>query len=379
MARKKKKNQYAVMLTVFIMAVVAVVVGMIAYNAGQEQGYFSVDGTGSGSGGDNGGDTVVVASNWCQDNPSKTLKVRIKDGLSTSGAYINGSTVYIVDEENGATEEATINGGTTGSFTSVKTDMVCGRNTGYKVYMKANGDYNSGDYFKITPAMLNEEKNTVSVTFDGTEYTPMKLKLRDLDANADAYDSSNSTDFQTSLTSTFYGSTGSTAWTVGADGFLELEFTLQPNSSSEAKGEAMYVALNIADDSNINDWDKDAVIAKWNGQTLAQASGLSTNEIQALSSYELIYKVDNPVGMSKSDSVVGDGEMTIGKKTQDKLYLYLVSGDGINPDFDPVVKFVALGDFKSTKTDEVLSNVGFKDDSSFTELYSAQTATLSVS
>ena len=42
--------------------------------------------------------------------------------------------------------------------------------------------------------------------------------------------------------------------------------------------------------------------------------------------------------MYKTDSKAGDGEMTIAKKSKDKLYFYVQSGNGINPDFDPVIK-----------------------------------------
>ena len=217
--------------------------------------------------------------------------MRVKDAIleSSTGVYINGSTLYLFDKLADATTEHTVTGGTSGGWTTVSSTLRCGSADGYTVFMKATGSHNSGDSFEITPAMLAAESNSIYVTFDGTDYTPYKVKVKDIDADADAYTSTNSTDYVTTLTSTFYGSTGSTAWAVGADGELEVELTLAPNSSGDAKGEAMYVAINLADDSNINDWDKDSVIVKWNGAVLSEAS-LSDNEKSALSSYELVFK-----------------------------------------------------------------------------------------
>ena len=309
---------------------------------------------------------VVVSGSFCSDNPTKSLKLRISDELSSTGAYINGSTVYITDLNSGATTEATITGGTTGSFTTVKTDVKCGAPEGYEVSLKATGDYSSADKLVITPEELASSVTILEKTMSATLYSPIKVKVYDEDAKAKAYDSTNSTDYVTSLTSTFYSATGSTGWTIGTDGSLDLTFTFAPNTSAETKGEAMYIAIDLADDSNIDDWDEDSLQITYDGVTLSAVS-LSENELKALSSYEKVFKVENPVGMKGGV-----------KDTETDLRLQLQSGDGINPDFDPVVKIVALGDYKSTKSDTVLEGIGFQDNSARTELYSAQTFTIAV-
>lgn len=309
---------------------------------------------------------VVVSGSFCSDNPTKTLKLRVSDELSSTGAYINGSTVYITDLNSGATTEATITGGTTGSFTTVKTDIKCGAPEGYEVSLKATGEYASADKLVITPEELASSVTILEKTMSATLYSPVKVKVYDEDAKAKAYDSANSTDYVTSLTGTFYSATGSTPWTIGTDGSLDLTFTFAPNTSAETKGEAMYIAIDLADDSNIDDWDEDSLQITYDGATLSAVS-LSENELKALSSYEKVFKVENPVGMKGGV-----------KDTEVDMRLQLQSGDGINPDFDPVVKVVALGDFKSTKSDSVLEGIGFQDNSARTELYSAQTFTVAV-
>lgn len=310
---------------------------------------------------------LIVSSSFCSDNPTKTLNLRVKDTLSSTGAYINGSTVYIKNLDSGSVTEATINGGTTGDFTSVSTTLNCKSEKGYELTVKAEGDYSSDGKMLVSPAELRSSVTVLEKTMDASLYTSAKVKVYDEDAKAKAYDSTNSTDYVTSLTSTFYSGTGSTGWVVGTDGSLDLTLTFAPNTSAESKGEAMYIAIDLADDSNIDDWDEDSLQVTYDGVSLSPAD-LSSNELKALSSYEVVFLVENPVGMKGTV-----------KDTETEMRFQLQTGDGIDADFDPVIKIVALGDYKSTKDDTILENIGFQDSSSRTELYSAQTVTLSVS
>ena len=67
------------------------------------------------------------------------------------------------------------------------------------------------------------------------------------------------------------------------------------------------------------------------------------------------------------------------KISQSEIRIYLEpEADQTSMDYDPVIKIVALGDTESNKGDEILTGVGFGDDSSRTELYTAQTVTLQV-
>lgn len=348
--RKNKSSKGFFALILGVIVVVGLIFGLITYSNNSTENKVSLS-----------------ASNFCSDNPTKTLKLREKDMLSSTGGYINGSTVYIKNLDTGSVVEATLSGGTGGSFTSVATDLNCKSEKGYEIYVKGSGEYSSDGKLVLTPAELSESRTTLERTIEGTAYSPFKVKVRDDDANADAYTSTNSTDYVSStLTSTFYSGTGSTGWTVGTDGYLDLQFTFAPNVSAETKGKGMYIALNTEDDSNINDWDEDSIKIVWDGVTLSEAD-LPSNDLKALSAYEKVYYVENPIGMK-------DGV----KDSVTKVDFYIQSDDGINPDFDPVIKIVALGDYKSTTSDDVLVNVGFQDDSSRTELYSAQTITLSV-
>jgi hypothetical protein len=312
--------------------------------------------------------TQATQSDFCSNNPKLDLDIRIKDLLSSTGAYINGSTIYVTDMDSGATVEYVVAGGTTGSFDTETDALRCGdafaEGVAYIINIKGTGDYSSDGTIELSKSDLYEDP--VPLTFGSTLYTPFKVKGYDEDAKSKIYTSANSTDYVTSLTSTFYYSTSSTAWTIGADGSLDVTFTLAPNSSSETKGEAIYVAVDLADDSNLDDWDVDTLEVTYDGVTLSQAT-LSENEGKALQTYDAVYLIENPIGMKGS-----------AKDSEVDMRVQVTSGDAINPDFDPVIKIVALGDFKSTKSDEVLEGVGFQDSSARTELYTAQTITLSV-
>jgi len=67
------------------------------------------------------------------------------------------------------------------------------------------------------------------------------------------------------------------------------------------------------------------------------------------------------------------------KKSETELRIKLkAEADASTKSFDPVIKIIALGDYESENENVVLENVGFRDDSSRTELYTAQTITLTV-
>lgn len=328
--------------------------------------FFSASNTGKLPTDENG--QVTLNTPYCNNNPAKTLKLRIEDELSATNSYING-TVYIENLATGSITEASVTTGGTSGFTSVATDLVCGQSEGYKVYIKGAGTSNSDGILEITSADLKASTTVIEKTFKASQFSSFKVSAYDEKNRAVAYDSANSSSYVVSLTSTFYDGTGSTAWTVGANDYLSMTFDVASNTSNRAFGSGMIIAVDSSDDTNTADWDEDTIEMTYEGAKLTPIakSSLSEADQLGLSAYDVFYKVEVPVG---SD---GNGGVDAVKK----LGFYIASAD-VDPDFDPKIRIVPVGDYKSTKTESILKGVGFQDDTSSTPLYSAQTITLAV-
>lgn len=303
---------------------------------------------------------------FCANNPSLDADVRVRDSLSSTKAYIN-ATVLVQNLDTGSIVEQSITGAGTSAFTTLTDLFDCNSVLGYDVYVKADGTINSNGVMKVTADMLDREP--VEFTIDASQYTPLKVKAYDnVDKAKATVGSSNSTDYITTLTSSFKGSDGANFVGSNADA-LDVTFTIAPNTTSYAKGKGLLIGINTEDESNLADYDESLTQVWFDGVKLSEASGLSENELRAMNSYEHIYMLEGTIGMD------ADGN----KVSQNTLRVYLEpEGDQTAKTFDPVIKIVALGDYESEKGDDVLVNTGFKDDSSRTELYSAQTMTIVV-
>ena len=361
MVKKSKVQKKNMQLAVFGTIIVMLVIGLSIFGI---RNAMSVGQTGEAQ------DIVISQAvsdgSFCANNPTVDLKLRIQDALSLNEVdYINGSTIYLKDLETNSITEHTITGDH--SFTTLADALKCTNTKGYEIYGKATGEFNS--FGRITIEATALKQDPVEIDFKATGYSLYKVKGYDNEARENIKQTSdNSTDYVSSATSIFQASTGS-AFTGTADELIDIEFLIKPVTIDEAKGfSSMYIVLNTEDESNLADWDESQVFLYLDGKQLTEATGLSENELRALSSYEKLYKVDQVVGMI--------GEI---KDPDMKLRIQLLSESGQASDFDPVIKIVALGDFQSVKDASViLQNVGFKDDSSRTELFTAQTITINV-
>ena len=311
---------------------------------------------------------IVELSNkgeFCANNPGLDLSVRVQDMLQdTSVSYMN-ATLYIKNLDTGSIVEQSVTTGGTSAFTTIQNAFSCVNPAGYEIYVKGTGSANSDGVISVTPAMLISDP--VELTVQGSQYVLAKVKGYDnndkskLKSTAD-----NSTDYVVTLTSTFYEN-DATVFDGTADQSIDVTFTLQPNATNKAKGTGLIIAVNTEDESNINDWDESSVIVEFDGVELSEAD-LSANEVKALSAYEKVYKVMDTIGM-KADGT---------RDTESTIRFYVNTESGQASDFDPVIKIVALGDYQSNKDpNAILTGVGFQDDTSRTELYTAQTITLS--
>lgn len=312
----------------------------------------------------------TLSTEWCIQNPEKTIKVNIEDLHSSSGAFLNGSTILLsrLDKDGmiDSTTEHTITGGVTGDYTSIATDLNC-LGYGYELRIKGATPINSEDKFLITQGMLRDSVNTLYHTFKTTKYSLVKAKAYDNNGRAKLYSSTNSTDFQTGASQTFYQSTASTAFNITSSDYLDISFTLGLETDTGVKGELMYIAFNTGDESNINDWNREGLQVIYNGEVLQLTTGLSESEMQGLIGSDAIYKVE-------STGLDNDGN----KVSTNELRFLMSPKTDQDPDFDIVVKLVALGDVKSSRSQDVLENVGFTDATTPVELYTAQIYTIPI-
>jgi hypothetical protein len=153
----------------------------------------------------------------------------------------------------------------------------------------------------------------------------------------------------------FYSTTGNdTAVTLGSDETADYRIEIRTNSTQKEFGHGAYIAIDTEDSSNTADVDEDTVEVIVNGQVLTDISStLPGNDVSALSTSELIYKVEP--GIIRQQTTTIDLEFT--------------PESGTNPDFDVLVRFVPLGNYQDDDNpNEILTGVGFRTDSSRTAI-----------
>lgn len=306
-------------------------------------------------------------------NPSVDLNVRIQDTLATTVAYING-TIYVKNLDTGSITSYSITAANAnGAFDNEANIMKSTSKNGYEIWVQSDADdYNSDSKTVITAEMLKQDP--VEVTIKGTKHTLTKFKAYDSDAKASLYgdlsDSDNSTDYIThnGTTITITTTATLTGKTVGADGFIDYEFTIAPVTANEQNGNGGVICVNYADDTDVNDWDGDTLELTFDGTVLSETS-LSDNDKIALNSYEKCFGLPYSVGTNSNGGV----------KSQHKLKFYLQSASGVNPDFDPTLRLIGLGDYQSQKdASKMLEGVLFQDNTARTALDSASTQVVSL-
>ncbi|MFC1754481.1 hypothetical protein ACFL96_13990 [Thermoproteota archaeon] len=311
--------------------------------------------------------TATSDSSFCANNPDLDLNARILDTLASSKTYLNG-TLLLKNLDTGSVTEQSITGGKASTFTSLSNVLKCTSVAGYEVYLKYDATVNSDNMFEITPDMLKQDP--VEITVPASMYSQYKVKCYDNDLKTNCVNKSdNATTWFVGLTTTYVATT-TTGFSVNADEIIDVTLTLAPATSSRAKGTGTIIAIDTEDSSNLDDFDESLTLVSWDGVILEEATGLSENELRALNSYEHIYKVDEGIGMDAEGN----------KKSSAQLRVRLEAESGASAkSFDPVIKIIGTGDYESQKTNDILRDIGFKDDSSRTELVTAQTVTLQVS
>lgn len=304
--------------------------------------------------------TVGERQEFCANNPALDGKIRIRDTLASTKAYLNG-TVLVKNLETGAIVEKTVNSAD-GDFVTLSDLYECKNEKGYELYLKGEDPVNSNGVVVIEPEDL--DSTPIESEFDASAFGHFKLKAYDNEERAKVEEIvSTSTDYTENMSATF----GPFSGTAAND--IDVTFDLRPINNGEAFGEAMYIIIDTEDESNLADWDETLTTVEYNGVALSEASGLSDNELRAMNGYEHIFALDEAIGVNADGSKRQESSLRVS---------FSPEADETSNDYDITIKIVARGDVESVKTDEILSNVGFSDDSSRTALFTAQTASLVV-
>lgn len=354
MRYKKGMNAVQAQLLGALVIGVAIIGGLYFFSAG------GVDGT----------PTVVIEEsdkNICAENLNIDGKFRVQDKLASSTKYLAG-TIYVQNLDNGVITEVT---GNSSGFATSSNIYDCLNEAGYEVSVKTEQDtYNAVEEIAtITPTEIR--KGIPKTTLKGSNHSLIKAKGYDLDARASMFNSTNSTDYTTlSGGLSLYCINGSGDCARNYGDFFDLEFTLKPVTASEASGKNLLVAVNYKDETDTSDWNGDSLAIYWDGVKVEEFTPVS-NDISALSGYEKYYIMPYPVGMDSNRKVTGSNKL--------RFYLEATSDSGVTVDFEPVVRFVALGDYlDDDDPTKILRSVGFRTDASLTEIGSASTSTITI-
>lgn len=303
---------------------------------------------------------------FCANNPALDLNVRVRDSLSSSRSYMENATILIQNLDTGSIVSHTVGDGTS-SFSTVSNVFDCNSEKGYDIYVQAGGNFNSDDVTRIRADDLS--RTPVEVTIDASLYSGYKVRAYDnVEKLRLTEATTNSTDYIETNDVVFNSGVAGVTFSNNTEA-MDVTFTLAPITNNRAKGTGLLIALSTEDASHIEDFDESLTQVWFNGMLLKEATDLSEHELRALNGYEIIYRVDDTIGMDSKGS----------KVSQSTLRVFLQpESEATSKSFNPVIKIVALGDYESMRGDEVLKSVGFRDDASRTELYTAQTITLAV-
>jgi hypothetical protein len=313
--------------------------------------------------------TSASANSICENNLLIDGEFRVEDALSTSGAYLNGTVLYVKNKDTNIVKTVTVTGGVTGDFTSSSDIYQCTNTNGYEVRIRTTQDgFNKG----VEVATVTHE-NILSglpqVNLVGTKHSLITAQGFDISGvGASLYSAANLTTAQ-SMAATFYSAIGSTAFTKAAGECLEFEFKLKTASASEKAGQTAIIALNYKDETNTNDWDADTISLSYENLGVTSFTP-NANDVNAMAGYEKFYALPYPVGVDAEGN----------SKSFNKLTFTICAPSDVNPDFDPVLRYVTLGDIASTDDrDVILEDYAFTDATSQTELGSATASTITIS
>ncbi len=298
----------------------------------------------------------AVAPPFCVYNPSLDLKIRADDSLASGTNYVN-FTIYIYDKTTGALHEKTVT--TAGNdYASLSDAIPCGHEV--EIYSKTTQDGVNGNLLAVLKPEQTQEDPIVLDT-KVSKIDNLRARVWDYDEAGFMYNnkaaSEGYADLNTSGLKFTSTADNSTPKTINADEWVNLRFHVRTqNADHQLGGDKVLIAVDYADDSNINDWQEPTITV--GGVQLSDIKGtLTTNDQEALGAYEKAYLINSPIG-----------------ETDTLIDFYMLSGAGVNPDYDFKVRFVGNGIHQDDKNPTQLLGtdpnkpVFFRTDTSKTEM-----------
>jgi len=200
----------------------------------------------------------------------------------------------------------------------------------------------------VTLGSVTSAGDTVRVDFKG--YATDQLQVRVKDLKTDKYlNNSNGTTAEPGFTSlsgilTFRDNAGDTSLTIGADQKMELQFYLKTNSTRTVFGEPSLRTFLCVDKATNSDYDEPIVSVS--GTKLVNTySSLAEDDRIALGDFDYCYSI---------------GQVTDAQRIID---FTMQSATGVNPDADPIIRFISEGRYNSVKNADQIKVGAFKDNS----------------
>lgn len=297
----------------------------------------------------------------CPTDGDSSVIVNVYNKLNTSGTENYDTTFYILNED-GSIETS---GTDTTSPSAVTID--CGRN--YELVVVAS-DSDGGDNTKIISSNIGTvtSKGTVKFKADQSnmnfrlmmsQHGVLQFKIYDNEDARYAYDTgdADNTAWEADGT-TFTDGDNTTAFAVGVGGYVDFTIKIQ-GTGVDTDNQDQYILIAV--EAPVTEWDEPSV--RFNGGKLTDIkdTGLNSDEVKGLSSYEYVYKI--------SDNLEDD---------INSLDFYMQATGSANPSTDLQIDLFPAGWYLQTGG-QTLAVSASQNDASKTVVYTTQDITVDIS
>lgn len=299
----------------------------------------------------------------CPSTGKTDGQVKYEDKLASTTTFLSTPTVYFTSDETADVTAGTLS---TSDF-STAVSLECGKR--YTPVAISDSDVSNSAVGSSFVACGSKATQTLS----GKKMTNLTVKVKELvnDVYANISSLETAAGSYTAFVELHGTATnvtdqpGYTAFTVAADGYLDLRIDVKTTETQRVYGEDglnTYLCVN----ANSDKWSEPRVSIS--GSALTDVfDSLSREDQKALNGYEYCYNIGS----------IGDVTRSIG--------FYMKTASGVNPGTSdlPVLRFVAEGKFQSSKEvdaqgDKKILTGAFADDTSNTEVASTDAQAMTI-
>lgn len=333
----------------------------------------------TGGGGTSGG--FLQTTQVCDDNGQAVINFRLKNGENTASAEWMDAMAYLYQKVGSSwvniQNKTLASDGTYTAFTAQPCLDVAGKTYTYQVRILsedgASGDnsYISGLGAETSTGVTRDGGNVdivllgnAYVTAIGSQHATLSFRMKDLNADGLMYDTGD-TEAQTYETTgvVFTSAVGATTnMTVAGGGSLDVDLQIEGVQSDTLFNGDGPGSVLLFINGDVATWTSDGTSVNCgNGGAVKLAkSDLRKTEQEKYSNQEFVYQVNAPL----TDDPVTHCEIKM--KAQ------------ANPasNYCPVITLVSRGNYISSTDGSIVQNSAVKDDSSYTLVYTAATATI---